>query len=292
MNQRRLGTTDIFVSEVGFGCMSLQLTDPKADADVLREAVDRGITFFDTADLYNHGRNEEVVGKALRENRKQVVIATKVGNQWRKDRTGWDWNPGKEHILKAVEASLQRLKTDYIDLYQLHGGTLDDPIDETLEAFEILVKQGKIRSYGISSIRPSVISRWIEMSNFSSCMMQYGLLDRRPEEQALGILNEASVALLARGALGKGALIRPGNKSFLDYQLSELEQIREVISPNTQKGFNIALSYPLQRKGVASCVIGIRNREQLLTAANFHVTEVPERVNQFLKEQQYSAHRI
>ena len=90
----------------------------------------------------------------MRSKRDQVVIASKAGNQWRADGSGWDWNSSKKHILAAAEESLKRLKTDYIDLYQLHGGTIDDPIDETIEAFEILKKQGKIRYYGISSIRP------------------------------------------------------------------------------------------------------------------------------------------
>jgi aryl-alcohol dehydrogenase-like predicted oxidoreductase len=88
---------------------------------------------------------------------KKVIIATKVGNQWRADGSGWDWNPNKDYIISAVEQSLKRLQTDYIDLYQLHGGTMEDPIDETIEAFEQLQKQGKIRYYGISSIRPTVI---------------------------------------------------------------------------------------------------------------------------------------
>jgi aryl-alcohol dehydrogenase-like predicted oxidoreductase len=163
--------------------------------------VDLGINYFDTADIYDQGENEITVGRALRDSRSKLFIATKVGNQPRPDGTGWDWNPHKEHILGAAEASLKRLQTDYIDLYQLHGGTLDDPIDETIEAFELLKEQGKIRAYGISSIRPNVIREYVARSNMVSVMMQYSLLDRRPEESCLELLREIGIGVLVRGAV-------------------------------------------------------------------------------------------
>ncbi len=100
-----------------------------------RQALDSGINYFDTAELYQAGENERTVGKAFKGMRDRVLIATKVGNQLRPDGSGWDWNPGKDYILEAVDKSLQRLQTGYIDLYQLHGGTLDDPIDENHRSF-------------------------------------------------------------------------------------------------------------------------------------------------------------
>ena len=103
---------------------------------IIHHAIELGINYFDTADLYNQGLNETLAGKALQSKRKEIVLATKVGNQWRADGSGWDWNPHKEYIITAVEESLRRLRTDYIDLYQLHGGTMEDPIDEVIEAFE------------------------------------------------------------------------------------------------------------------------------------------------------------
>lgn len=166
------------VSEVVFGCMSLG-TDDTANAALIHEAIDAGINCFDTANIYQDGFNEQTLGKALKEKRSKVIIATKVGNQRRADGRGPDWNPRKEHILSEVEESLNRLQTDYIDLYQLHGGTIEDPIDETIEAFETLKQQGKIRFYGISSIRPNVIREYVQRSGIVSVMMQYSLLDRR-----------------------------------------------------------------------------------------------------------------
>ena len=156
MEYRQLGNSSLRISAVAFGCMSLPKEEKEA-GHLLHEALDRGINFFDTADLYDKGENEVLVGKALSAKRGEVILATKVGNAWREDGSGWDWNPQKDYIIKAVEGSLRRLRTDYIDLYQLHGGTMEDPIDDTIEAFEQLKREGKIRYYGISSVRPNVI---------------------------------------------------------------------------------------------------------------------------------------
>ena len=115
---------------------------------------------MDTADLYDFGTNEEIVGEAIKNRRQDLILATKGGNRFEKGKPGWDWDPSKAYIKEAVKQSLKRLQTDYIDLYQLHGGTIDDPIDETIEAFEELVEEGVIRYYGISSIRPNVIKEY------------------------------------------------------------------------------------------------------------------------------------
>ena len=137
MEYQQLGKSDLQISRISFGCMSLG-RDQQDNQKIIDRAIDYGINYFDTADLYDKGMNEQSVGAALKEKRDKIIIATKVGNQWRSDGSGWDWNPNKTYILSCVDKSLQRLQTDYIDLYQLHGGTIDDPIDETIEAFEQL----------------------------------------------------------------------------------------------------------------------------------------------------------
>ena len=145
MEYQQLGNSELQISRIGFGCMSLKPGQSNIQ-ELLQSAVNAGITYFDTADLYDRGMNEQAVGAALKPFRKRVILATKVGNQWRPDGSGWDWNPSRDYILKAAEESLKRLQTDYIDLYQLHGGTIDDPIDETIDGFETLKQQGKIRN--------------------------------------------------------------------------------------------------------------------------------------------------
>ena len=173
MHYCSLRSSGIKVSEIGFGCMSLAANSEKDNIDLIHRAKESGINYLDTADLYDKGMSEIAVGKAIKKMRSKIILATKAGNQWRSDGTGWDWNPRKDYILQAADKSLRRLQTDYIDLYQLHGGTIDDPIDETIEAFEQLKQQGKIREYGISSIRPNVIREYIKKSSIVSVMMQY-----------------------------------------------------------------------------------------------------------------------
>jgi aryl-alcohol dehydrogenase-like predicted oxidoreductase len=266
MRYHQLGRSDLHPSVVGFGCMSLTGKDENIDTRLLQRAVDLGINFFDTADLYDHGRNELLVGKALREKRKDLVIATKVGNQWRADGSGWDWNPGKAYILQAVDQSLLRLQTDYIDLYQLHGGTINDPMDETIEAFEQLRQQGKIRYYGISSIRPNVIRAYLQQSSIASVMMQYSLLDRRPEEECLDLLRQHHIGVLARGGLAKGLLVNKPVTNYLDYNSSEIQKAVDAIGSLQAPGrgnTQTALQFVLQNPAITTAVVGIRTIEQL-----------------------------
>ena len=293
MNYRQLGKSDLRISEISFGCMSLQPNNP-ANVQLLRTAFDGGINYFDTADLYDKGKNEEIVGEAFKPIRDKVILATKVGNQWRKDGSGWNWNPRKEYILEAVDDSLKRLQTDYIDLYQLHGGTIEDPIDEAIEAFEILKEQGKIREYGISSIRPNVIREWAKRSNMASVMMQYSLLDRRPEEKALDFLLDHNISVVTRGSLAKGMLINKPAKDYLDYSESEIIKLQKVIS-ETDNPFKSSLGFALNHKAIASAVVGIRTESQLEDILSIEDTglnpEVYNRLANLLTPNKYTAHR-
>ncbi len=260
-----LGNSGLKVSRIGFGCMSLQ-EDEATNTRLLHAAIDNGINFFDTADLYAKGQNEIMVGKALKEKRKDLIIATKVGNQWKADGSGWNWNPRKAYILEAVNESLRRLQTDYIDLYQLHGGTIEDNIDETIEAFSILQTQGKIRQYGISSIRPNVIRAYAYRSAISSVMMQYSLLDRRPEESCFSLLSDKNIGVLARGSVASGLLINKPAKPYLNYDEASVTKAATAIknlSHNKRGATQTALQFVLQQPAITSAIVGIRTVEQL-----------------------------
>lgn len=267
MQYRQLGNSSLHISRIGFGCMSLTPGDPN-NITLIQKAFDLGINYFDTADLYDHGNNEILLGQALQEKRKELIIATKVGNQWKDDGSGWQWNPTKKYILQAAEKSLQRLQTDYIDLYQLHGGTMEDPIHETIEAFEQLVQQGKIRYYGISSIRPNVIRKWIQDSNAVSVMMQYSLLDRRPEESSLVFLQNHHTGMLARGSLAQGLLADKPPKDYLGYDSNQVSRAADLIRQLSTKRTpaQTALQFVLHHPAVTSAVTGIRNHHQLVEA--------------------------
>ena len=319
---KTLGNSGLRVSEVSFGCMSLG-SDHAANSQLLHAAVDAGINFFDTADLYARGENEVMVGNAFKDRRDKVIIATKVGNQLRKDGSGWDWNPTRAYILQAVEQSLRRLQTDYIDLYQLHGGTIEDPIDETISAFEELKKQGKIRAYGISSIRPNVIREYVKRSSIASVMMQYSLLDRRPEETCFELLSQHDVSVLTRGSLASGMLVDKAAKDYLGYSVGEVERARlsikdaaeyeyrtrnteyriskgNAINANTKedgfKAVQVALRFALHAPVVASAVTGVRTPEQLRQAVETMQmpalsSEAMASLRQVLPANKYESHR-
>jgi aryl-alcohol dehydrogenase-like predicted oxidoreductase len=265
---------------VSFGCMSLG-PDHSANAALIHKAIDEGIDFFDTADLYDKGQNEISVGKALKDKRDRVKISTKVGNRWRNDGSGWDWVPSKKYILSAIDESLKRLQTNYVDLYLLHGGTIEDPIDDIIEAFESLQQNGKIRQYGISSIRPNVIREYVSRSNISAVMMQYSLLDRRPEETCLPLLKQHNIGVLSRGSVAKGLLAGKPPAPFLNYSAEQVaaaaKAVKEISNINRDAA-QTALRFVLDNPAITSAVTGIRTVEQLMD--NIKANAAPSLTNQ------------
>lgn len=274
MQYRKLGKSELNISRVGFGCMSLK-SGEQENIRLLHLALDQGINYFDTADIYDKGMNETIVGKAFHRKRDQVILATKVGNVWKKDDSGLDWNPSKQHILDSVEDSLRRLQTDYIDLYQLHGGTMEDNIDDTIEAFELLKQQGKIRYYGVSSIRPNVIREYAKRSDIVSLMVQYSLLDRRPEETILPLVWERHIGVVVRGALASGLLVDKPAKEYLGHSLQAMENAQQTIKSLTKENRDataVALQYVWNNPAVTSTIVGIRTEEQLWDAVAALIT--------------------
>jgi aryl-alcohol dehydrogenase-like predicted oxidoreductase len=308
MTYRSLGRSGIEVSTVGLGCMSLGLDRSRAE-HILRRAFDLGVTLFDTADLYDKGVNEELVGETLHGMRDRVVIATKVGNRWRPDGSGWDWDPTEKYILQAVRASLRRLKTDYIDLYQLHGGTMDDPAEETVRAFERLLQTGTIRAWGISSIRPNVVRRYAAMAEsgaagLSSEMVQYSVLDRRPEEEILETARRAGMGVLVRGAVAGGLLAGrpPAGKppaEYLGLAASEAQAAQEALraisgadTEMAQTAIRFALSHPAVT-AVAAGASSVAQVEANIAAADRPpLSDADQRaLREAVRQLRYTSHR-
>ena len=265
MKYSKLGKSDLSVSQIGIGCMSLKDNEAE-NKKIIGKALEMGVNFFDTADLYENGQNEIKIGRLLQSDRKRIILATKVGNQLRADGKSWDWNPNKDYIIAAVEGSLKRLGTDYIDLYQLHGGTMNDPIDDTIAAFEILKEQGKIRNYGISSIRPNVIREYIKRSAIVSVMMQYSLLDRRPEETCFELLEKHQIAVLGRGSVAQGLLVGKTAKPYLGWSAGEVEKAAravQAVSGDSATAAQTALRYALHPAVMNIAVIGVSSLAQL-----------------------------
>lgn len=299
MKRNRLGDSTLTVSEIALGCMSLP-NDEKVAKAIVDEAIDGGINYFDTADLYGKGKNEEIVGNALGSRRPDIILATKVGNEWRQDSDEVQWNPSKSYIKSQVHESLRRLKTDWIDLYQLHGGMITDPAEETIDAFESLKKEGLIREYGISSIRPNVINRFLSDSSVASVMMQYSLLDRRPEE-FLDSIGASRTSVVTRGTFAKGLLTDEGlerlkkNGGYMDYDAAQLDKVLRQLFEIGGNLNALALHSVLQHGTVASIVAGASSALQIretLHAYDYPVTsEQMDEAKQLIKQRKYMQHR-
>ncbi len=255
-------SSSVKTTPIGLGCMSLP-EDDATSKKIIDATLASGINLLDTADLYQNGRNEEMIGKAIKGRRNEVILASKVGNQMRSDGSGWDWNPRKAYILEAIEKSLKRLQTDYLDLYQLHGGTMEDPWEETLEAFEILKNQGKIKAFGISSIRPNVIRKVLTMSNPSTIMMQYSPLDRRPEEEAFPLISSKETKVLVRGSLAKGMLINKEAEEYLDLSKQKIQLIKDEIKGSGYIPEAFLIKFGLSQKAVGALIIGASSVAQV-----------------------------
>lgn len=298
MRKRTLGHSDLEISEIGLGCMSLG-TDKAKALSILDEAIELGINYLDTADLYDFGRNEEIVGEAVKNRRHDIILATKAGNRWNDDKDGWHWDASKGYIKEAVKNSLRRLKTDYIDLYQLHGGTMEDHIDETIEAFEDLKQEGVIRYYGISSIRPNVIKEYVKKSNITSVMMQYSLLNAasrgvaspfRGERNQRSRKRPVAKGLLTEKPLDQAAASVKEN-GYLTYSFAELAETKKAISaaaPDLSMT-ELSLQYLLSQQAVASVITGASSLEQL--RENCSAAEARRLSSQEIKALQYHTKR-
>lgn len=210
MNKTRiLGTNGPEVSAIGFGCMGLnyayaQTLEKKEAIALLHEAVERGVTFFDTVEMYGPYTNEEIVGEALAPVRDKVMIATKFGIGLKDGKQIQDSRP--EKIRASVEGSLKRLKTDVIDLYYQHRVDASTPIEEVADTIHDLIKEGKIKHWGLSEAGVNTIRRAHAVQPVAAVQSEYSLWWRRPEEELIPTLEELGIALVPFSPLGKGFL--------------------------------------------------------------------------------------
>ena len=213
MEKRKLGNSNLEVSALGFGCMGMSFSygpagDKQEMISVLRSAVERGVTFFDTAEVYGPFTNEELVGEALSPIREQVVIATKFGFKLNPDGApGWaglDSRP--EHIKQVAEASLKRLKIDAIDLFYQHRVDPDVPIEDVAGAVKELIQEGKVKHFGLSEAGAQTIRRAHSVQRVTAVQSEYSLWWRKPESEVLPTVEELGIGFVPYSPLGKGFL--------------------------------------------------------------------------------------
>jgi aryl-alcohol dehydrogenase-like predicted oxidoreductase len=213
MQMRKLGKSNLEVSAMGLGCMGMSWSfglpkDKQEMIELLRAAVQRGVTFFDTAEVYGPYLNEELVGEALAPFRGQVVIATKFG--WEANpKDGGKWNAlnsRPEHIKQVIEGSLKRLRVDIIDLYYQHRVELNVPIEDVAGAVKDLIQEGKVKHFGLSEAAAQTIRRAHAVQPVTALQSEYSLFWRQPEEDILPTLEELGIGFVPFSPLGKGFL--------------------------------------------------------------------------------------
>jgi aryl-alcohol dehydrogenase-like predicted oxidoreductase len=295
MEYRSLGRTGVQVSALCLGCMNFGFPTPEDESlNMIDAALDKGINFLDTANVYNRGRSEEIVGKALQRNgkRSRIVLATKVHGRMSDDDVLAAGN-NRRHIIEQCEASLRRLQTDYIDLYQIHRPDSNVPIDETLRALDDLVRSGKVRYLGTSTYPAWRVldalwaSKELGLNRFVTEQPPYHLLDRSIERELIPLAQTYGLAILPWSPLARGFLsgkyVRgqeiPGDsrvardmqgpfgertrKHFSDLAYGVLDVVGEIAKEKGCTVSQAALAWCIRQPGITSPIIGPRTMEHL-----------------------------
>jgi aryl-alcohol dehydrogenase-like predicted oxidoreductase len=282
MKKRKLGSQGLVVSELGLGCMGMsQFYGPRDDTEstaTLERAIELGLDFFDTADVYGEGHNEELVGKVLRRHRDKVIIATKFGNQVLPEgKRAINGQP--EYVRSACDASLKRLGVDHIDLYYQHRVDKNVPIEDTVGAMADLVRQGKVRYLGLSEAGAKTIRRAHAVHPISALQSEYSLWTRDYEEEVIPTLRELSIGFVPFSPLGRGLLSGtlgdlPANdmrkKISPRFEEENLDQNRKVVARLTEiakeKGITpsqLALAWVLAQGDDMVPIPGTKRRKYL-----------------------------
>jgi aryl-alcohol dehydrogenase-like predicted oxidoreductase len=301
MKTRKLGTTSVDIPAIGLGCMGMSsvygAADDATSISVVHRALDLGVNFLDTADIYGAGGNEELVGRAIKGKRDQVVLATKFGNvikgSWA-DGKGYaiDGSPG--YVKRAADASLQRLGVETIDLYYQHRVDPRTPIEDTVGAMAELVKEGKVRYLGLSEAGPETIRRAHAVHPIAALQTEYSLWTRDPEQELLWLTQELGITFVAYSPLGRGFLtgelkspedLAPNDWRRLNPRFQgenfqkNLELVEELEAMARDKGTTaaqLALAWLLTRGANVVPIPGMRRIERLeenVTAADIKLTE-------------------
>ena len=285
MQKRSLGTQGLVVSELGLGCMGMSEFYGTADEDesiaTIHHAIELGVTFLDTADMYGPFTNERLVGRAIADRRDQVTLATKFGNERVEDGTKLGVNGRPEYVRKACDASLDRLGVEHIDLYYQHRVDPDTPVEETWGAMKELVEAGKVRYLGISEAAPETIRRAHEVHPITALQTEYSLWSRDVEDEILPTVRELGIGFVAYSPLGRGFLtgriqrfedlpegdFRRSSPRFqgenFEKNLELVDRVKEIANEKGVAASQLALAWLLHQGEDIVPIPGTKRREYL-----------------------------
>ncbi len=312
MEYRKFGKTEIQIPVVTFGGWAIGGwywggTDEKLSIEAIQKAIDLGINCIDTAPVYGFGLGEEIVGKAIKGRRNEVIIATKCGLRWDSEDGEFFFdtyfngkryyvykNLRKKSIIEECERSLRRLNTDYIDIYQIHWPDKTTPIDESLEALTILKEQGKIREFGVNNFDANLLKEALKYTRIESNQVKYSLIDRWIEDELVPLCLENEISILAYSPLEQGLLtgkitmetefksgdlrkkqfyFQPENRKRV---LDALEKIKPIAKERNVTLAQLVINWTFSQPGITTAIVGARTPEQVeenAGAVNFKLTQ-------------------
>jgi 1-deoxyxylulose-5-phosphate synthase len=312
MRYRKLGKTGLEVSVITLGCMSFGAPDrgghpwslnERVSRDIIKQALEGGVNFLDTANVYSAGSSEEIVGKAVKDfvPREEVVIATKVFNRMRPGPNGAGLS--RKAIFAELDASLRRLQTDYIDLYQIHRWDYDTPVEETLEALHDAVRAGKVRYIGASSmyawqfakaLYTAELNGW---TKFVSMQNHYNLIYREEEREMLPLCADQGIGVIPWSPLARGRLTRPwdtttartetdefGKSLYRDEDRQIVERVTDLAAKRGLTPAQVALAWLLRNPAVTSPIVGVTKPDQLSQALSAVDAELDDAEVAYLEE--------
>jgi aryl-alcohol dehydrogenase (NADP+) len=319
MRYTRLGSTGLEVSALSLGCMSFGdagrgnhawTLGEEASRDIIKQALDAGINFFDTANVYSDGTSEEITGRALRDftSREDVVIATKVHGRMRPGPNGGGLS--RKAILSEIDNSLRRLGTDYVDLYQIHRWDYDTPIEETLEALHDVVKAGKARYIGASSMHAWQFSKALYTADlngwtrFVSMQNHYNLIYREEEREMLPLCADQGIGVIPWSPLARGRLTRAWDETTARTESDEfgrtlyhpddktvVERVAQVAAGRGVPAAQVALAWVSRNPVVSAPIVGVTRQQHLDDAvASLDIELTDEEVA--LLEEPYAPHQV
>ena len=288
MEYKKLGSSNLEVSVIGFGAWGIggapfwDTEGEAVSARALEGSYDLGINLFDTAPVYGFGRSEELIGKTLKSVRSKVIYATKCGLRWKKEELGSIAKIAtKKSIMEEIDQSLRRLKTDFIDLYQVHWPDVDTPQAETMEVLLKIQEQGKIRYIGVSNYSVEQMGACLKEGSLVSLQPEYSLVNRSIERDIVPFCLENDIGIIAYSPLASGVLTGKYDKDhkFTDWRskgilgqftgpdyvsnVSKVDQLKSIADEEGRSCAQMAINWIFHQPGLTSALVGVKNHEQM-----------------------------